>query len=72
MMHDVFKDIKESIRVGEKLIKEICFEDDKAIVLDSNKGLQKLVSSLDMTMEKYDTKLNIKQTKVMRISRKRG
>ena len=48
------------------------FADDQAMVANSNAGLQRIMENLNKTSEEYGMKINLKKTKVMRISRKEG
>ena len=48
------------------------FADDQAMVANSNAGLQRIMDKLNKTSEEYGMKINLKKTKVMRISRKEG
>ena len=71
MVREAFDDIKEGVKIGGKLVKEIRFADDKCVIASTAKGLQKLVSSLDKVTESYGMKISIKKTKVMQITRKK-
>src|SRR6218665_1606820 len=42
------------------------------MVAGSEEGLQKLMDGLNRTAKKYDMKVNIKKTKVVKVSRKEG
>ena len=68
-MIEALEDIEEGIKIGGRLIKEIRFADDQAIITSSEEGLQRLVDSLQASTGRYDMKMNTKKTKVMRISR---
>jgi hypothetical protein len=69
LMIEALEDIDEGVKVGGQQIKEIRFADDQAILASSEEGLQKLMEKLQATVGKYDMKMNIKKTKVMRVSR---
>jgi len=58
--------------VGGKLLKDVRFADDQQMVASSESGLQKIMDSLHETAERYGMEINIKKTKVMRVSRKEG
>ncbi|WP_176721706.1 hypothetical protein, partial [Microcystis aeruginosa] len=45
------------------------YADDKAIVWDSERGLQLLVSALNEKAREYDIKINVNNTKVMRFTK---
>ena len=63
-------DREEGVKVGGKLLKDIRFADDQAVVASTEKGLQYLMDDIVKTAKKYDMKLNVKKTKVMRISKR--
>jgi endonuclease/exonuclease/phosphatase family metal-dependent hydrolase len=69
MMKNTLEKCDEGIIVGGKEIPDVRFADDQAMLADSENGLQKLVTRLDETAMKYNMKINIKKTKVMRVSR---
>src|SRR6218665_465632 len=70
MMIDAMEEIEEGIKVGGKIVKDVRFADDQGMVAGSEEGLQKLMDGLNRTAKEYDTKGNIKKTKVMKGSRK--
>jgi len=70
MMIDAMEEIKEGIKVGGKLVKDVRFADDQGMTAASEGGLQKLMDGLNRTAKEYDMKVNIKKTKVMKVSRK--
>jgi len=69
-MIDAMKEIEEGMKVGGKLVKDVRFADDHGMVAGSEGGLQKLIDGLNRTAKEYDMKMNIKKTKVMKVSRK--
>ena len=73
-MIEAMEDIDEGVKVGGKLLKDIRFADDQAMVADSEKGLQEIMEKLPVVEvgRKYDMKINVKKTKTMRISRRDG
>ena len=70
MMIDAMEEIEEGIKIGGKLVKDVRFADDQGMVAGSEGGLQKLMDGLNRTAKEYDMKVNIKKTKVMKVSRK--
>ena len=70
MMIDAMEEIEEGIKVGGKQVKDVRFADDQGMVASSEGGLQKLMDGLNRTAKEYDMKVNIKKTKVMKVSRK--
>jgi len=72
MMMEAMEGIDEGIKVGGKLLKDVRFADDQGMIAGTEKGLQKSMDSLNTTADKYGMKINIKKTKVMRVSKKIG
>ena len=58
------------MKVGGKLVKSMRFADDKAFMINTEKELSAIVNSSNETGDKYDTRMNIIKTKVMKISKK--
>ena len=69
-MREAFEDSEEGVSIGGVKMKDIRFADDQVVIAETEEGLQKLVDSLHTTIGRYNMKMNIKKTKVMRISRK--
>src|SRR6476661_2380072 len=72
MMGDAMEGVEEGIKIGGKLLKDVRFADDQGIVANSESGLQKIMDCLNATAEEYGMKINIKKTKVMKVSKKVG
>jgi hypothetical protein len=72
MMEEAMEGIEEGIKIGGKLLKDVRFADDQGMVAGSEDGLQKIMDGLNTTALKYGMKINIKKTKVMRVSREGG
>jgi len=72
MMGDAMEGVEEGIKVGDKLLKDVRFADDQGMVANSESGLQKIMDCLNATAEEYGMKINIKKTKVMKVSKKVG
>ena len=72
MMTDAMDEVEEGIKVGGKLLKDVRFADDQGMIAGTERGLQKIMDSLNTTAEQYGMKINIKKTKVMRVSRNGG
>ena len=68
MMIEAMEGMDEGIKVGGKLLQDVRFADDQGMVEDTENGLQKIMERLSATAEEYGMKINIKKTKVMRIS----
>ena len=69
MMIEAMDGIEEGVKVGGKLIKDIRYADDQGMTASSEEGLQRLMDALHNTAKEYNMKINMKKTKVMRISR---
>jgi len=69
MMTEAMEGTEEGVKVGGKMLKDIRFADDQGMVASSEQGLQNIMSSLEVTAEKYGMKINAKKTKVMKVSR---
>ena len=63
------EEVKEGVKVGGRLTKALRFADDQAMLAGSQKGLQKMMDRLNKISKEYDMKINIKKTKIMRISK---
>lgn len=72
MMLEAMEGIEEGIKIGGKLLKDVRFADDQAMVASSEEGLQKIMDGLNRTAKEYEMKINIKKTKVMRVSKNVG
>ena len=71
-MNEALSELEEGVRVGGRLIKSVRFADDKAIVCDSEEGLQEMVNNLNRVAGEYGMKINELKTKVMRIAKRHG
>ena len=72
MVAEGLDNINEGVNVGEELVTDVRFADDQGMVAETEKGLQKIMDSLNEISQKYGMKINVKKTKVMVISRKGG
>jgi len=72
MMSEAMEGIEEGIKVGGKLIQDVRFADDHGIVAGTERGLQRVMDRLNATAENFGMKINIKKTKVMKVSRSVG
>ena len=71
-MREALDNLEEGIKVGGRRIKAIRFADDQAILSSSNKGLQILMNRLDEVSKDYGMRINVKKTKIMKISKYGG
>ena len=65
---EALEDSDDGVKVNGTLIPPIRFADDKAMVSNTNTGLQRIMDKLNETGRRYGMKINLKKTKVMRIS----
>jgi hypothetical protein len=72
LITEALENVEEGVKVGGHLVNAVRFADDQAMVASTNAGLQKIMDSLNRVSGKYGMKINIKKTKVLRISRKEG
>ena len=69
MAREAFDEINEGITIGGKLIKEVRFADDKGVLASTEKGLQKLMTSLNRVANRFGMKISIKKTKVLVVTK---
>ena len=72
MLRDALSGVNEGIRVGGHLIKTVRFADDQATLASSVKGLQLMMGKMQENSGEYDMKINVKTTKVKKISKRPG
>ena len=66
---DVMEDVEEGVRAGGWLLKYVKFAYDQGIVAQTEKGLQTIMNAMSKVEKEYDININVKKTKVMRVSR---
>src|SRR6218665_984965 len=71
LVREAVEDLEDGIKVGGRWIKALRFSDDQAMVAKSQKGLQTMMDILDRTSREYGMKINIKKTKVLKISKEK-
>ena len=69
MIREATENMETGIPVGGRLINTFRYADDKAVVANSQKGLQQLMDNLNKVTREFSMKINVKKTKVMCISR---
>ena len=69
MIIEAMEDMEEGVRVGGELLKDVKFADDQGMVTKTEKELQTTMNAQRKTGKEYDTKINVKNTKVMRVCR---
>lgn len=72
MVKEGLDNIEDGVKVGGKLVQAVRFADDQAMVANSEEGLRRIMLSLNETIERYGMKINIKKTKVMKISNEKS
>src|SRR5688572_8499115 len=70
LIREALEDTEEGIKVGGKLVKALRFADDQAMLAGREDELQKMMDRLNTVSIQYKMKINIKKTKVMKISKK--
>jgi len=68
MMKEALNDLK-GVCFGGELVQSVWYADDQAMTANTEKGLQKILDETIRVAKKYDMKINIKKTKVMKIGR---
>jgi hypothetical protein len=69
LVKEVTEEAKEGIKVGGRIINAVRFADDQAMLGSSIAGLQWLMNKLTEVAEEFGMSINIKKTKIMRISK---
>jgi len=72
VINEGLADVQEGVKVESVLVKSICFADDQAMVSHTQRGLQRIMDALQQTSEKYNMRINVKKTKVMQMSGRKG
>ena len=72
MNTEAMENINEGVKVGGQLLKDVRFADDQGMVASTEAGLQKIMDGLVETAKLYDMRINVKKTKVMKVSRNGG
>ena len=58
--------------MGGSLLKDIRFADDQGMVAETERGLQIIMNRLNDASKEYGMKINIRKTKVMKVSKQGG
>ena len=72
MMVEALDGVDEGVKVGGSLLKDIRFTDDQGMVAETEQGLQNIMNRLNDVSKEYGMKINIKKTKIMRVSKQGG
>ena len=70
MVKEALDGVEEAIKVGGRTVNEDRFADDQGMVANTEAGLQEIMDRLVTTAKTYDMKIDVKKTKVMKVSRK--
>ena len=70
IIYEATSNSEHGVHMGGQAVNMIRYADDKAVVCDTQKGLQKLVDNLNRVTKEYSMKINARKTKVMCISNK--
>ena len=68
-MVEAMEDVNGGVRVGGEMLTDVKFADDQGMVAETEEGLQNLMDALHDKGKNYDMKINVKKTKVMRVSK---
>ena len=74
MMIEAMEGLEAGVKVGGELVEDVRFANDQGMVASTAKGLQTLMDRLVEVAHRkdYNMRVNVKKTKVMRVSRKGG
>ena len=68
MINEALENNEDGVVISGSKVPSIRFADDKAMISNSNAGLQRIMDSLNDAGKRYGMKINLKKTKVMRIT----
>ena len=68
-MNETLEDSVDGIKVGGHLVNAVRFADDQAMVASTEAGLQRIMDQLVSVSQDYGMRINVKKTKVMKISK---
>ena len=68
MINEALHDNEDGVTISGIKVPSIRFADDKAMVSNTNTGLQRIMNCLNDAGKRYGMKINLKKTKVMRIT----
>ena len=71
-MVEALEIVEKGVKVGEYWLKDIGFADDQGMVVEMEQGLRNIMNRLNNVSKEYGMKINIKKTKVMRVSKQGG
>ena len=71
-MVEALDGVNEGVKVGGSLLKDIRFADDQGMIAETEQRLQNIMNRLNDVSKEYGMKINIKKTKVMRVSKQGG
>ena len=68
MINEALENNEDGVVISGSKVPSIRFADDKAMISNSNAGLQRIMDSLNDAGKRYGMKINLKKAKVMRIT----
>ena len=72
MVREALHDVSEGVKVGGKIIMDVRFAYDQAMIASTETGLQRIMDNTNRVVNQYGMRINIKKTKVMKIGREQG
>ena len=72
MITEALENNSDGIKIGGELVAAVRYADDQAMMSHTNAGLQRIMDALNDAGTDYGMKINIKKTKLMRISKQPG
>ena len=72
MITEALENNSDGIKIGGELVAAVRYADDQAMMLHTNAGFQRITNALNDAGKNYGMKINIKKTKLMRISKQPG
>ena len=72
MMVEALDGVDEGVKLGGSLLKDIRFADNQGMVAETERGLESIMNRFNDVSKEYGMKINIRKTKVMRVSKQDG
>ena len=72
MTTEALENNSDGIKIGGELVAAVRYADDQAMMSHTNAGLQRIMDALNDAGKDYVMTINIKTTKLMRISKQPG
>ena len=71
-MIEALDGVHKGVKVGGSLLEDKRFANDQGMVSETEQGLQIIMNTLNDASKEYGIKINIKKTKVIRVSKQGG